>query len=484
MLSSILRYLVCFGSLVVAAAGVAAEDRYFAFPSAGVEVLQPDGFERRSDGETIALVHLDSASSIVVEAFAGLIDQEIAALSTEQLKKEHPGMELLSKQEMPIAGQRGVLAKTKLVLEGEEWRQWWTFFGTPGSRKIVMVIAQCPVDQEPQMSELLKRVALSVRPIQRKGPASQPDAVSAEARAERMRGEVRGPQRTVRFGRDAEPDGNQAPAGKPAATTLKAPEQKLPVYRYRAEDVQTTDSIGNEDDRAETFDDLAPDGGVLVGVQVITGDKFGGSVAGLEPIFQVDVEYKRLGLRGASQGDAHFLVAPKGYAVGGVQVRAGLLMDAIRLVYMPVKGKQLDTEKVEYSEWVGGDGGGEEEIIGDGSLVVGFGGSFSEDEIREVRLHFVESGKVRIAAPRRASTAKKEANDHRTWKSASGKFSVEARIESFDGKQAVLVSEAGKKINVAAEKLSEADRDYLASWLEQQAMADDQPAGEEDSPFE
>jgi hypothetical protein len=483
MYSSIIHYVVCFGSFVIPVAAAATEDRYAAFPAAGVEVLFPDGFERRSDGETEALAHLETASNVVVTAFAGLIEQEIAGISTEQLRKEDPNMELLSKEAMRVAGQRGVLLRTKTILDDEDWRQWWTFFGAPGSRRIVLVIAQCPADQDAKMSPLLKRVALSVRPIHRRHPTNQSNAAAAE-RADPVRSEMRGPRRTVQFGQTTRRDGDKGPAAKPVAPTLKAPEQKLPVYRYRAEDVQTTDSIGNEDEQAESFDGRAPEGGILVGAQVVVGEKFGGSVAAIEPIFQVGDVYKSDGLHGALQGESHVLLAPEGYTVGGVQVRAGLLMDAIRLVYMPVKGRQLDAAKMQYSEWVGGDGGSEQEIIGDGSLVVGLGGSFKDDEMREVRLHFIESSKVKTAPSRRQAAANKTSRELRTWKSASGKFSVEARLESFDGKEAVLVSKAGKKINVAAEKLSDGDRTFLKRWLEQQAKANEEPAVEEESPFE
>ena len=50
--------------------------------------------------------------------------------------------------------------------------------------------------------------------------------------------------------------------------------------------------------------------------------------------------------------------APSGFAVGETAGRAGALMDAVRLVYMHVDGNRLVPENPEYSDWVGGDGGG------------------------------------------------------------------------------------------------------------------------------
>jgi hypothetical protein len=268
------------------------------------------------------------------------------------------------------------------------------------------------------------------------------------------------------------------------AVSLKRPKEQLALFRYPAEEIQTTAAIGAQDDQAESFDERAPDGGILVGAHVITGESWGGAVSAIEPIFQVGGEYKRQGPHGTAEGESHVLVAPAGHAVGGLQVRAGAVMDAIRLVYMPVKGKQLDTEKVEYSEWVGGEGGREQEVVGDGSIVVGLGGTFREKEMHEVRLHFVDRQSVRTAVPRRQAAGNKQAEELRTWKSASGKFSVEAKIESFDGKEAVLVSKAGKKIKVASEKLSAGDRAYLESWQKRQAESPAEPAEEEVSPFE
>jgi hypothetical protein len=291
----------------------------------------------------------------------------------------------------------------------------------------------------------------------------------------RRQAKMRQREKPVRPGSDAKKPAEELPAAKPVAASLPAPRRVLPVYQYRAEHVQSTATVGDNDDSAESFDDRAPEGGLLVGAQVITGKGFGGSVSAIEPIFQAADQYKSQGLHGATQGKSHVLLAPAGYAVGGAQIRSGLVMDAIRLAYMPIKGTRLDAEQVQFSEWVGGDGGSENEISGKGSLVVGVGGTFRSDEMKSLRLQFVDRAKVRIAPQRAASPDRNNAESFRTWKSANGKFTVEARVEAFDGKQAVLIKRDGKKSIVAAEKLSEADQLFLRNWHRTQAEADKQP---------
>jgi hypothetical protein len=124
-----------------------------------------------------------------------------------------------------------------------------------------------------------------------------------------------------------------------------------------------------------------------------------------------------------------------------------------------------------YSEWVGGDGGGARESVSDGSLVVGLGGTYDK-EMRSLRLAYVPADKVTsdrgaVDSPgepergEKQSTTSLPTRPMRRWKSADGKFSVVARLESFDGKQATLVNSAGKTLKAPAAKLSDADRGYL-----------------------
>lgn len=54
------------------------------------------------------------------------------------------------------------------------------------------------------------------------------------------------------------------------------------------------------------------------------------------------------------------------------------------------------------------------------------------------------------------------ASDLRLWVDAYGKFSVEARVDSVDDENVVLIRNDGGKVTVAIDQLSEEDKDFLA----------------------
>jgi hypothetical protein len=203
---------------------------------------------------------------------------------------------------------------------------------------------------------------------------------------------------------------------------------------------------------------------------VALGDSFGGSVRAVEPIFQVGGKYVLSKMHGEASEDVELLIAPPGYAVGGVQVGAGMLMDAMRLVYLPIDGNRLDVRDRKYSEWVGGDGGGTSECVSDGSFVVGLGGTYEREEMKSLRLAYVDHDNVELAGvaeekPNDKAVAKTERaaapSEMRRWTSADGNFSITGRLENFDGKTATIVKGDGKRAKVPAEKLSPKDQGYL-----------------------
>ena len=207
--------------------------------------------------------------------------------------------------------------------------------------------------------------------------------------------------------------------------------------------------------------------------RVVVGDSFGRSVRAIEPIFQVGGKYELSKMHGETGEDVELLIAPPGHAVGGVQVGAGLLMDAMRLVFMPIDGNRLDVRERKYSEWVGGSGGSVSECVSDGSFVVGLGGTYEREEMKSLRLAYVERDDVEIAGNGEEKPSEKAAadateagddattSDMRRWTSADGKFSIVGRLEDFDGKTATIVKGDGKRAKVPAEKLSPKDQGYL-----------------------
>jgi SLA1 homology domain 1, SHD1 len=166
-------------------------------------------------------------------------------------------------------------------------------------------------------------------------------------------------------------------------------------------------------------------------------------------------------LNGEAGTAGQILLAPPGFAVGGVQVGSGLWMDALRLIYMPIEGNKLQISGRQYSEWVGGRGGGTKEIVSDGGLIVGVAGSFKEN-MESLQFLYVEAEDLKLRASTTAeSSGSLPEQEFRTWKSASGKFTITASLESFDGTEAKLVTKDGRHISVAIEKLSAEDQKHV-----------------------
>ncbi len=260
---------------------------------------------------------------------------------------------------------------------------------------------------------------------------------------------------------------------RPRPTRLPRPKQPLPEFSYARDDVMLAPELGHQS--GERFEDLAPKGGLLVGLRVVRGTDFGGAVQAVEPIFQVVGRYRGAGMHGNAGEDASLLIAPEGHAVGGLQVGSGLWIDALRLVYMRVEGNKLIADNPQYSDWFGGDGGGTTEILSDGSPIVGLAGSFKEN-LQSLELMYVVPEKVEVeaaSAPRKRSTA--AADGMRRWTSAKGSSSITARLESFDGTTAKLRTAEGRGINVPAEKLSQADQEFLKQHAGSTALGDGKP---------
>ena len=81
--------------------------------------------------------------------------------------------------------------------------------------------------------------------------------------------------------------------------------------------------------------------------------------------------------------------AQPGYAVGGVTLRSGLLINGLSLTFMRMKDGKLDPQDSYESDWVGDrTGGGEAYMGGDGAPVVGILGSQDDEHARRLGLYF------------------------------------------------------------------------------------------------
>ncbi len=109
------------------------------------------------------------------------------------------------------------------------------------------------------------------------------------------------------------------------------------------------------------------DGGLLIGFHV-TVDQF---VTSVQPIY-LTAKGETLGpCWGQPRGTLTTIKARRDYAVGAVEVRAGDILDGLRVVFMKVGTDSLDPADTYRSEQVGGMGGTPFTASGDGAFLVG-----------------------------------------------------------------------------------------------------------------
>ncbi|MEO6808254.1 MAG: hypothetical protein ABI353_03990 [Isosphaeraceae bacterium] len=138
----------------------------------------------------------------------------------------------------------------------------------------------------------------------------------------------------------------------------------------------------------ESFREIAPEGGVLVGVRVGYVNAFGGSKVGaVWPVYQIGSSYRKGARFGKETEPAVTVLARPGYAVGALNTRTGLLVDGFQVVFMKVKDGRLDPQDAYQSDWLGdAKGGGAGKVSGDGRLVVGLHGKTNGQEINALGL--------------------------------------------------------------------------------------------------
>jgi hypothetical protein len=241
------------------------------------------------------------------------------------------------------------------------------------------------------------------------------------------------------------------------ARRLGACSTSLP--RWTAAEATTVEILPLEDE--VVLRDSAPEGGALVGLRVGQGHDFGGAVSAIQPIYQVGDQYHVGRWCGQASGAAHVLLAEPGYVVGRINARAGLVLDALQLHFVRVRDDRLDEDDAYDSEWIGGSGGRPADLPEASRLIVGISGS-ADSSVNALVYEAVVSETTEPQLP----AEPRRTDEMRTWSSADGKFTVEARlVEVLDG-QPVLRNADGRRLRVPLEKLSEADRQYVAQWRE------------------
>jgi hypothetical protein len=141
---------------------------------------------------------------------------------------------------------------------------------------------------------------------------------------------------------------------------------------------------------APVFKESAPEGGLLIGLEIIVG-KFGPHdvIKAIRPIYRVKGKEQFGAQRGTAPAEAITIKAKEGYAVGALTCKSGLNFDGCSLTFMKVKDGKLDPSDAYESDWVGYSGNKRPTRIGgDGTLVIGVVGRGSERQVNGFGLLF------------------------------------------------------------------------------------------------
>ena len=129
----------------------------------------------------------------------------------------------------------------------------------------------------------------------------------------------------------------------------------------------------------QTFEELPPDGAILVGFNYTTRDlgRFPGTMQAIYATAKGDVTGRAFGT--AERGAAPLTARAKpGYAVGAIFVRGGGGFDAFQLIFMRVTESGLRTDDRYDGPKIGGDGGMQGTLGGDGNFIVGIHGKTND----------------------------------------------------------------------------------------------------------
>jgi hypothetical protein len=236
------------------------------------------------------------------------------------------------------------------------------------------------------------------------------------------------------------------------APELEAPQTPFPQLTYARNRVQSSPFLGSKP--GTDFSDQAPEGGVLVGLILSQGKNWGGALQAVQPVYQVEDRYELGQRHGSPGGNEVRVLARPGYAVGGLRIRSGLVLNALQLVFGRLQGNKLNPRDTYESEWIGSDGGGAAEFLAGGRALAGVFGNFKED------LHGIGVAVIPELRVAPTATAKESL---RTWRSDDGKSNVEATLVEVIDDQAVLRRADGRTVRVPLSRLSDADRDYVRS---------------------
>jgi hypothetical protein len=157
---------------------------------------------------------------------------------------------------------------------------------------------------------------------------------------------------------------------------LPKPKHAFPVFSYNPERTKLLGPAGSN--RGFAFGSVSPEGGILVGLRFAQGSSFGGAIHAIQPIYQVGDRYEIGKRHGKSGGTMSTVLARPGYAIGGLNVRSGLVLNAVQVIFCEVDGYELDLKKHYLADWVGTKGGTGYQLHSPGKIAVGVVGTMED----------------------------------------------------------------------------------------------------------
>jgi hypothetical protein len=133
------------------------QDRYISFPTAGVKLIRPDGFDPANLFN--GFQQPSTKSSVMVTTIPGSFAQLVSGFTAKQLQAR--GLRLKSKENVSIDGNPGLLINLTQTAYGNEFTKWVVIFGNDRVTKIVT--AAFPTAHAGNLSARLKSVLLSAK---------------------------------------------------------------------------------------------------------------------------------------------------------------------------------------------------------------------------------------------------------------------------------------------------------------------------------
>lgn len=142
------------------------ELQYVSFPSAGVELARPDGFDTAED--FYGFLQVATGASVSASRATGGFAQVSQGYTDEALGKQ--GMTVLEREEREVAGRSGQLIRAAQNNQSSAFGKWILVFGDDAESSIV--IATFPSAQEATLSSALKESVLATKSYD--GPPADP----------------------------------------------------------------------------------------------------------------------------------------------------------------------------------------------------------------------------------------------------------------------------------------------------------------------